>query len=410
MKKNISSDISALKIHNLRSIFCSIQKNGSTTRRRIQEETGLSWGTVSQFSNLLLSAGIAVEGSIQNGSIGKAPTELELNPQDYFLVGIDLTLSHTCGILINLRGEEICSRSIAIEDPEHVIQDMCSMVQEFSSGSKQEKRILAIGVSVAGSVDLQNGVLLHSIFSEKWENLEIRRMLETRLQLPVFVYHDSECVLEAEKRMGIIEGSACKNIALVTLQYGVGMAFTHDSRHYYSSGMHQCELGHITVYPGGTLCNCGKRGCLEMYASRLGIPRQFLEAVRQGAVTDVNPYIFDASLYDTIRDHALRGDPLCLRLFEQLGKLLGSACASMCTLLEPDVLILYGGLLEDGTLWKEIFETYFRENIFPMCQTKIRYSTLTAAAPMLGAAFCALDMCLDDFLAEVLYDNGHTRT
>ncbi|MEI3175446.1 MAG: ROK family protein, partial [Lachnospiraceae bacterium] len=64
---------------------------------------------------------------------------------------------------------------------------------------------------------------------------------------------------------------AYQSALLVSPYYGVGMAYMHNRKIFYSKGRHQCELGHITVRPGATKCNCGKRGCLEMYASPLGL-------------------------------------------------------------------------------------------------------------------------------------------
>ena len=209
-------------------------------------------------------------------------------------------------------------------------------------------------------------------------------------------------MLAAEKHLGIMAKKHYKNAALISLNYGIGMAYMHSSKTYYSTGTHQCEIGHVTIRPGGTLCNCGKRGCLEMYASKLGITRQFKEALTQGAETDVDISLEENPLYNSIRLHARQGDPLCIRLFEQAGEMMGNICASVCTILEPEVLIIYGDLLGDGILWKELFEKAFRENIFPLCQTELAYSTLKISAPMLGAAFSAIDVFLNDFLTDAL--------
>ncbi len=401
-KEKVFLERSNLKTKNLRKVFRSIQANGSTTRRRIQEETGLSWGAVSQFCNILLATGIATEGEIKNGGAGKSPTEIQLNPHDYYIIGLDLTPNYIRGTLTNLRGDELETQVMPVREPGLIIACFEIIIDEFLSLYKGKKSFLAISIALPGDVDMENGRLRRSIFSDKWNNLEIRRILENQFHLPVYVYGDCECVLAAEKHLGIMAKKKYRDAALISLNYGIGMAYMHDSKTYYSFATHQCEIGHITMQPGGTLCNCGRRGCLEMYASKLGITSQFKEAVLNGASTDVDITLPESALFNSIRLHARQGDSLCLRLFQQAGRLMGEACASACTILEPEVLIIYGDLLADSILWKDLFETCFRENIFPLCQTEIIYSSLNLSAPMLGAAFSALDVLLDGFLSNAL--------
>ena len=393
-------NLSGLKISNLRKIFRSLQQNRSMTRRRLQNETGLSWGAVSQFCNVLLETGIAVEGPVLNGSAGKSPAEIRLNPNDFLLVGFDISLNYAKGILTTLSGEEIDAQTLPVRHPEQVLDYLEYILEYFLNGRAHQKQLLAIGVSVPGATD--GSVLKTSIFSSAWKNLEIRRFLEQRFHIPVFVYADTVCALTAEKYFGLMNQSSYTNVGLVALNYGVGMAWMSNRHTYYSPGRHQCELGHITIRPGGSLCSCGKRGCLEMYASPLGITTQFREALSRGETTDVVPQPSDSALYQSIRLHARQGDPLCLRLFSQAGELLGESCASACSLLEPEILIMSGDFLADRILWQEQFETHFKQNVFPFCETKICYSSLTSSAPMLGAAFSALDAGLDDFLKNAL--------
>lgn len=396
------SQINTVKIPNLRKVFRSIQKHPSTTRRQIQEETGLSWGAVSQFCTTLLSSGIAVEGAVQNHGIGKSPVEITLNSSDHYLIGIDISFKYVRGILMTLGGQEIFSRTLVIRKPELILEYLHQIMEELLKDQGSQKHFIAVGVSVTGATDLDHGILKASIFSDKWTDLDIRTFLEENFRIPVYVYSDTACVLTAEKYFGFLTDPAYQNALLVSLDYGTGMAYMHNRKVFYSKGRHQCELGHITVRPGGTKCNCGKRGCLEMYASPLGLAAQFQERVSEGAATSVSPEECDTALFNEIRQQVRKGDPLCRSLFQQCGELLGSACASACTLLEPDVLILYGSLLDDSDYWKTPFEEQFHANIFPLCQTKLIRSSIGTSAPMMGAAFTALDVLLNNLLTDAL--------
>ena len=396
------SQINTIKILNLRKVFRSIQKHQSTTRRQIQEDTGLSWGAVSQFCTALLSSGIAVEGAVQNHGIGKSPIEITLNSDDHYLIGIDISYKYVRGILMTLGGQEIFSRTLSIRNPAHILEYLRQIMDELLKDHGSQKHFLAVGVSVTGATDLEHGILKASIFSDKWTNLNVRKFLEENFQIPVYVYSDTACVLTAEKYFGFLMDQAYQSALLVSLDYGVGMAYMHNRKIFYSKGRHQCELGHITVRPGGTKCNCGKRGCLEMYASPLGLATQFREHFPRSASNSVFHDECDTMLFSEIRQQVRKQDPFCNSLFQQCGELLGSACASACTLLEPDVLILSGSLLDDRDYWISPFEEQFYANIFPLCQTKLVYSSIGSSAPMMGAAFTALDVLLNNLLTDAL--------
>lgn len=394
---------SSTKTKNLKKIFRCIQRHKSITRRDIQAETGLSWGAVSQFCSILLTSSIASENtSPGNSANGKSGAEIFLNPSDFFLIGLDFTFSYAYGTLFNLQGESLDSYSVPIRNPELILDYLTMITEAIICKQTDTIHFLAIGVSVPGAADSTHSTLKTSIFSDKWSNLPIRQVLEKQFHLPVYVYSDAECDLVAEKYFGIIAQNNFTNAALVSLNYGVGMAWMHHNKVYFSEDRHQCELGHFKVRPGGTLCNCGKRGCLEMYSSPIGLSTQLREEVERGASTSVTSGDNTDALYKTIALHAKSGDILSRHLFEQAGELLGNSCAAACSLLEPEVLIIYGLMQQDLELWKDKFEECFFANVFPRCNTRLIYSSLTTAAPMLGAAFTALDALLTSFLAEAL--------
>lgn len=399
------------KLPNLKKVFRSIQSHKCISRREIQADTSLSWGAISQFSNILIETGIAIQSKTGPLSSGKPAAEIELNPHRNLLIGIDITSHYICGVLTNLRGDELLFRSIPIADPANMIHSLISAIRELLEHMPPKDHVLAIGVSVSGNVDFENGVLIQSVFSEKWKNLKLREILEQEFHIPSIIRKDCECALTAEYYLGNTKNLASKSAILISLNYGVGMAFRHKGKIYRSFAHHENELGHITVVPGGTLCNCGKRGCLEMYASKLGITRQFEESVKNGASTLADISAPENFTYHTVRSCALAGDPLCSSLFQQCGRLLGNTCANLSTLLEPEVIIIYGELLNDRELWIDVFEETYYNNILPMSQTQLIYSSLKINAPSLGAAFCAQETILNELLRQALitYTENHKK-
>jgi predicted NBD/HSP70 family sugar kinase len=157
--------------------------------------------------------------------------------------------------------------------------------------------------------------------------------LATRLGLPIILENTARLSLLAEARRGA--GVGRRDIAYVKLSSGVGGGFLVDGRVVRGAVGAAGEIGHITVVPGGRLCRCGDRGCLEAYAS---VP-SILESVR--------PVLGDADLPALLRALA-EGDRSAQRAFADVGHMVGSAMANTANLFNPEAVIVGGELADAG--------------------------------------------------------------
>ncbi|WP_343210110.1 ROK family protein [Anaerolentibacter hominis] len=398
----------SIKVQTARKVFRTIQKYGPIERKQIQEHTNLSWGAVSQSTSMLIRSGILVQNSNPTGHVGKIPYTVDINTDDNYLVGIDLHTSMVKALLFNLKGEVLESRIAAILKPEAVIHQLITVVDSLLASYIHIKNILLIGFSAPGNIDSERGILKYLVYQPSWKNLEIVSALESRFQIPTFMFHDPDCIIMAEKYFGIIFQERYKNACAVYLDGGAGMSTMINSKIFTSRGNNSGELGHTTAVPGGTLCNCGKRGCLEMYVSKHGIVQQYAEALNRGEASNFTQSTFDMN-YESIRLSAEQGDPLCRRLFLQAGELMGRAFASLASILEPEAIILYGDLINHREVFQDILEETFQNEKYPHSTTKLLYSKLDGSAPSLGAAFYSFDLMLDNFLARALEYGGRQQ-
>lgn len=397
-----------LRRSNLRRVFRIIQKQGPIERKQIQMLSQLSWGAVSQFTTMLVNAGIVSQDLNPVGNVGKTPLTLDINKNNHYLIGVDLSSTAVRVLLLNLKGEIVDSHVEAIDNHDHILEILIGAIEDTISGYADSKDILSISISAPGNIDSENGVLLYLIFVPTWRNLPIRDAIEGHFHIPTFLIRDPDCVLIAEKYFGTILHENLKNVVEINLSYGVGMSLMINSKIYSSTNRRNGEFGHITMIPDGTLCNCGNRGCLEMYASRVGLVKQFVDALNRGEPTS---FQIDSSYditYETIRSHARAGDPLCLRLFRQAGEMLGRAFSQLASILDPDAIILYGELANDRDLFVDVMEESFRGHVYPACATQLLYSDMGGAALAMGAAFYALDQILDGFLDRKMAEDGES--
>lgn len=391
---------SKMKLKNLKKVFRTIWKYGPIERKDIQDYVKLSWGAISQFSNQLIDSGIVIQNSNPSGSVGKIPSTIDVNPDDNYLIGIDLSANTIRGLILNLKGQIIESQISTVMNPAQVINQVISVVESLSANYRDQKNILAIGISAAGNVDTENGILLQLVHAPSWKNVEFKKELENHFHIPTFLLRDPDCVMMAEKYFGSVFEHQFKNVISVNLNIGIGMSILIDSKIYSSIGKDNGEIGHVTVKPGGSACNCGKLGCLEMYSSKIGIIQQFVEAINQGATSSItSSNSFDIN-YESIQLHAKMGDELCCSLFRQAGSMMGHVFATISSIMDPEAIILYGHLINARDLWEDSFMETFRAEVYPQNKTEIIFSELDASAPMVGVAFYAFDLIMDDFLTK----------
>lgn len=208
----------------------------------------------------------------------------------------------------------------------------------------QECQPTAIGVTIPGLADPEKGLWVEASFSGI-RDLPLRDILEKKFGLPVALRNDAQACAMAERRFG--GGRDVKHFLYLTISNGVGGAIWAGEGIYPGGWGNAGEIGHVTVVKNGRPCKCGSRGCLEMYAAGPGIVRNYME--QGGAAVDAME----------IARKAEAGEPAAVKTFQLEGEYLGMAIAAACNLLNPQKVILGGGV----SLAFSLFEAALRETV-----------------------------------------------
>ncbi len=208
------------------------------------------------------------------------------------------------------------------------------------------------------------------------------------------VANDANAAALGELWMGA--GENARSVLLVTIGSGLGSGLVVDGR--IVSGGHGAagEMGHMTVVPDGRPCKCGRLGCVERYASARGIVQTFLEAGESGKLdetlfSDFVPQNETDAL--AVFQAAHKGDPRAKQAFEVMADKLGFALAQVACIVDPDVILLGGGLTAAAELYLESLRAAYRSYAFGACAgTEIRCATLLGDAGVIGAARFAMQM------------------
>jgi glucokinase len=214
-----------------------------------------------------------------------------------------------------------------------------------------------IGIACAGQVhpETQSVVYAPNLF---WHDVPIRAVIAEEFGAPVWVDNDVRAAAWGEYRFGAAKDA--RSVVAVFVGTGVGSGAVLGGTLWRGSGNAAGEIGHTEVVPGGVPCVCGQHGCLEAYASGIGLQRRFASGREAGAATRLeeltggDPMRLTAAIVD---EAARTGDPLARTLWEDLDRYLTMALANYVTLLNPDVLVLGGGVIESVPA---LFETVAR--------------------------------------------------
>ena len=229
---------------------------------------------------------------------------------------------------------------------QHVIERIVAAVADvlIEDGTKAAA-IRALGLSMPGPVDPAAGVVISPPNLPGFVNVPLNRILTRATGIPSYLHHDAHLAALGESLHGAARGAS--NLIYVTVSTGIGAGLILDGELYAGAHGIAGEVGHIVVQPGGPLCTCGNRGCVEAISSGTGIARAAREQARLEPASALHGILLPSAA-DVARA-ARAGDALALSLLEQAGEALGIAIGTLINLFNPELIVLGGSVLNSGT-------------------------------------------------------------
>ena len=344
---------------NRAAILTTIKSNGLIDRAQVARLTGLSPATVTGITSELIDEGLVFEKQPGDSRGGRPPILLAINPRGGFVVGIKLMEDHALGALTDLESTVIAkdSRPLKNKNSSEAIAVLSALVQSLvAQANIDRRRLLGVGVGLAGVVDSEHGILRESPFFG-WRDLPLRDLLQNLVQTPVYLDNDVNTLTLAEQWFGA--GQGVDHFLVVTVGRGIGLGVVANGRFYRGAGGGAGELGHTLIDPQGPLCDCGKHGCLETYAGYPGLLRSAHLAFLAGKVDQ------DVTTIDQLIRLAGAGQPAMMELLAQAGGLLGRAMSSLVNILNPALIIIGGEGVQLGAPFFEPLQNALRQYSMP---------------------------------------------
>lgn len=279
--------------------------------------------------------------------------------------------------------EEDCSYQDTIKLIAELIQDSVAAAQIHVDD------ITGIGIGCPGAIDDQGGVV---VFSKQlnWENVPLVKELHKYVNYPIAISNDANCVALGEVKAGAAKD--CENIVLLTFRIGVGGGIISNGKIFAGGHAGGAELGHTMLVRNGVTCECGRKGCLEAYASVTALICQAKDAAEKHPESALWKYCeqdLERMQIDTIFMALKEADATAKSVWDQYISYLGDGIVDFVNIFRPDKVLLSEGPCCQGTMLTEPLNAYLKKYCFAGEKSmipSITCTTLGEKAGIIGAA------------------------
>ncbi len=307
-------------------------------------------------------------------------------------IGIDVGGTNVKIALVNDEGKILYSNSVPTRAEmgyEYTVNNIKQAIYDLLKETKLEpKDIQGIGFGFPGQVDYKAGIVRNAPNIPGWVEIPIAKIFEDEFHIPTRVDNDVRCAALGELNYGA--GKGCENLICITVGTGIGSGLVVNGKLVRGASNAAGEIGHIKLQMnGGPICGCGDTGCLEAFASGPAIVALAEDYIKGGKSTKYRELANGAPITPYIVCEAAKaGDPVAQRIFTIIGEYIGIGMASVVNLLNPEKIIIGGGVADAGEyLLNPLSETLKKRAMKIAGETvKIVHAELGNTAGVIGAS------------------------
>ncbi|HIV58583.1 MAG TPA: ROK family glucokinase [Candidatus Stackebrandtia faecavium] len=304
-------------------------------------------------------------------------------------IGIDIGGTKVLGGVVAEDGTVVASHRIAT--PATDVAAIRTVIVDLVRRLSAAHEVIAVGIGAAGWIDATRSTVQFSP-NLAWRHEPLREGLSRDIDVPVVVENDANVAMWAEYRYGAARG--VNNTALFTVGTGIGGGLISDGRLVRGAHGVAAEFGHVRVVPDGIECGCGRRGCLEQYASGTALVREAKRlascdeerAVKLLELAGGDPNGVDGPM---VTEAARDGDPVALAAFAHIGTNLGSALIDLVQVADPEIIVIGGGVVNAGDLLLDPIREHYGQAMGARGElqfAQIKAAQMGANAGLVGAA------------------------
>jgi glucokinase-like ROK family protein len=352
MGKRNSVDHAAMRDMNISLILNTLHNESPLSRAGLANRTGLNKGTISTMVKELLEVNLVQEigTDASSSDLGRPAIYLETNPDGGYLIGVEIGVDFVSIITVNFAIEIVARRyesTLKYIDQQAIIDRILFLLKEACDQAKKSGRpVFGIGIGLPGLVDTKSGRLLFAP-NLGWQDVAIKALVESVVDVPVFVSNEANLAALGENYFGA--GQDSNYLLFINSGVGLGGGILINGRLVNGAAGFAGEVGHMIVQQDDSaiICNCGNRGCWETVAGRDALFARVQTAIESGQsswITDKLDGDMSRLSIPLIVEAAKNNDPIALTALNETGKWLGIGVANLINVINPECVI-FGGVL-----------------------------------------------------------------
>lgn len=374
-------DQETIKDSNRKKILNLLYKKKELTKLEIAKQTGISIPTVINNINLLIDEGIVMEKGVATSTGGRKPVIISFLPDSRYTFGVEIRPDKVRIIMANINSEILYEKAFTIDgidNFDNIMQKIIKIVNcNIVENNIIEDKILGIGFSLPGTVD-EEKLILDMAPNLKIKNIYFEKYKEC-FNFPIYIENEANSAAFGEMILGI--GKEMKNLIYISITQGIGTGIVIQDHLYKGKNKRAGEFGHMTIVPGGKVCNCGRKGCWELYASETTLIENYNR-------TCTNKIENLEGFFGQIKNGGIEAK----KILREYLYYLGIGVQNIILSLDPHYIII-GGQISNYCEYfiDELSDIIFEENkFFTRGDNKIFASKLKEDSSILGASILPL--------------------
>jgi predicted NBD/HSP70 family sugar kinase len=376
---------------NLSAIVRELHESGPQSRSDLVVRTGLTRSAIRGLIGELVAGGLAIEGpAALDGTPGRPSPLVRTDPHGAVALALEIAVDSLAAATVGLGGRVFDLVRVDLPRGRSSVDDIATALAGLASTVRDrlpsEETVVGVGVAVVGVVRRTDGMVsLAPNLGWRDEPLGDRLATALGIDVPITIANEADLAALAEHRRGVARG--VDDIIIVWGSVGVGGGLVVDGEPLTGSAGYSGEIGHIPVNPDGLPCRCGSIGCLETEVGTTALLRRAGRSPEGG---------HDA--VDAVLAAAEAGEPIALAAFAETGRWLGIGLAGVINVLNPELVLLGGGLTASYPFVRATLEAELDRRVLRAARGIVRVvpASLGVDAPLRGAAELAFEPLLSD--------------
>ena len=287
------------------------------------------------------------------------------------VVGVDISIERTTYAMVDVRGNILAEDAFSTEEYPDVNNFVTALSERIVMMVEQNggyETIRSIGVSCPSASTVSG--CIENAANLPWKGIvPLAAMLRDRIGLAVGLSNDAHISALGEYAFGSAHGM--QNFIIISLGVGIGSCFFSEGKEHRGHGGYAGEFGHTCVYPNGRQCGCGNKGCLEAYVGAKGIVKTAQELMAESNAPSMMRDLTKLSPR-TIKECCDQGDEMAIEVYRRTGRILGQGLATYASLIDPEAIILTGGISHAGQWLLDPTKEVLEQLVFGNLKNKVK--------------------------------------